>query len=167
MPDPSVAYVLKAFPRLSETYINSEIHRLEEAGLRLRLYAIKPPEALESGPRQPVVDRIRAAPVYLPAVTSVSGVSLASWLRRNLRPFIGPLTRTARRRPAGLARATTAALAQAVRARPRLLSAPRKVYVKELLHAVALADLLRQARDVRHLHAHYAHGSTTVAWLPR
>ena len=58
---PSVAYVLKAFPRLSETYINSEIHRLEQAGLPLRLYATKPPEPLETGPHQPVVDRIRAA----------------------------------------------------------------------------------------------------------
>ena len=120
---PSVAYVLKAFPRLSETYINSEIHRLEQAGLHLRLYATKPPEPLEAGPHQPVVDRIRAAPVYLPAVTSVSGVSLTTWLRRNLKPFLGPLARTARRRPVGLARATAAALAQAVRARPRPLSA--------------------------------------------
>ena len=162
---PSVAYVLKAFPRLSETYINSEIHRLEHAGLRLRLYATKPPEPLETGPHQPVVDRIRAAPVYLPAVTSVSGVSLTTWLARNLKPFLGPLARTARRRPAGLGRATAAALAQAVRARPRPLSPPRKVYVKELLQAVALADVLREAPDVRHLHAHYAHGSTTVAWF--
>jgi glycosyltransferase involved in cell wall biosynthesis len=161
----SVVYVLKAYPRLSETYILSEIHRLERAGLRLRLYSIKPAEASERGARHPVLDRIRAVPTYLPAVTSVSGVSLARWLRSNLRPFVGPLGRIARRWPAGLARATSAAFAQAVRAGDGRFAAPRKVYAKELLQAVALADHLREARDVRHLHAHYSHGSTTVAWL--
>ena len=162
---PAVAYVLKAYPRLSETYIHSEIHRLEKLGLRLRLYAIKPPEPTENAMRHPVVDRIRAVPVYLPPVTSVSSVSLAAWLRANLRPFLAPLARVTRRWPRGLARAGAAALAQSVRARDRALAPPRKVYLKELLQAVALSDHLREAADVRHLHAHYAHGSTTVAWF--
>jgi glycosyltransferase involved in cell wall biosynthesis len=161
----AVAYVLKAYPRLSETYIHSEIYRLEKLGLRLRLYAIKPPESTENAMRHPVVDRIRAVPVYLPPVTSVSSVSLAAWLRANLRPFLAPLARVTRRWPLGLARAGAAALAQSVRARDRALAPPRKVYLKELLQAVALSDHLRESRDVRHLHAHYAHGSTTVAWF--
>jgi glycosyltransferase involved in cell wall biosynthesis len=42
---------------------------------------------------------------------------------------------------------------------------PRKVYMKEFLLAVALADRLLADPSVRHLHAHFAHGSTTVAWL--
>ena len=162
---PAVAYVLKAYPRLSETYIHSEIHRLERLGLRLRLYAIKPPEPTENAMRHPVVDRIRAVPVYLPPVTSLSSVSLAAWLRANLRPFLAPLARVTRRWPRGLVRAGAAALAQSVRARDRALAPPRKVYLKELLQAVALSDHLREAADVRHLHAHYAHGSTTVAWF--
>ena len=162
---PAVAYVLKAYPRLSETYIHSEIHRLEKLGLRLRLYAIKPPEPTENAMRHPVVDRIRAVPVYLPPVTSLSSVSLAAWLRANLRPFLAPLARVTRRWPRGLVRAGAAALAQSVRARDRALAPPRKVYLKELLQAVALSDHLREAADVRHLHAHYAHGSTTVAWF--
>jgi glycosyltransferase involved in cell wall biosynthesis len=161
----SVAYVLKAYPRLSEPYIHSEIHRLERLGVSLRLYSIKPAETAERGPRQPVLDRIRAQPVYLPAVQSVSGVSAARWLAGNLRPFLGPLGRTLRQRPSGTIRAAAAAGAQAVRARPRRFSAPRKVYMKEFLQAVALSDHLLDAPDVRHLHAHYAHGSTTVAWL--
>jgi glycosyltransferase involved in cell wall biosynthesis len=163
-PRASVAYVLKAFPRLSETYIHSEIHRLEEAGLALRLFSINPVEGSERGASHPVVDRIRATPTHLPEVTSVSGVSAPAWLRANLRPFLGPLARTARCWPRALAGAAAAALAQAVRARRGPL-APRKVYLKEFLQAVALADHLRRAPDVGHLHAHYAHGSTTVAWL--
>jgi len=39
------------------------------------------------------------------------------------------------------------------------------VYIKEFLQAVALADRLLDAPRVRHLHAHFAHGATTVAWL--
>jgi glycosyltransferase involved in cell wall biosynthesis len=161
----SVAYVLKAYPRLSEPYIHSEIHRLERLGLRLRLFSIKPPEPGESGPRQPVVERIRARPVYLPPVESVSGVSALRWLVANIGPFRGPLVRTVGRRPGGLARGAGSAFAQAVRARPRWYSPPRKLYLKEFLQAVALSDHLSGAPDVRHLHAHYAHGATTVAWL--
>src|SRR6185312_3804690 len=161
----SVAYVLKAYPRLSETYIHSEIHRLEQLGLPLRLYSIKPVEESERGPRHPVVERIKAQPVYLPEVGSVSGVSAIRWLRRNVRPFLGPLARCLRRRPTGLCKAALAALAQAVRARPRWSAPPRKIYLKEFLQAVALSDYVSAAPDVRQLHAHYAHGSTTVAWL--
>src|SRR4029453_10690446 len=50
----TVAYVLKGFPRMAELFIASEIHRLEEAGMRLRLYVIRPPDETE---RHPVVDR--------------------------------------------------------------------------------------------------------------
>src|SRR4051812_25030235 len=159
---PSVAYVLKGWPRMSELFIASEIYRLEQAGLPLRLYVIKPPDEAET---HPVVDRIRARPDYLPVTTSLSGTTMRRWLGENLGQFVPALRRTARRHPAGLARATALALAQCVRAREGRFGKPRKLYVKELLHAVALADRLAAAPDVRHLHAHFAHGSTTVTWL--
>src|SRR5690349_7779786 len=41
---PSVAYILKGFPRLSETFIASEIYRLEQSCIRLRLFVIKATE---------------------------------------------------------------------------------------------------------------------------
>jgi len=165
MPDdgrPTIAYVLKGYPRLSELFIASEIERLERIGLRLRLLVIKP---ADEPPRHRVVRRIHAQPEYLPPVTTVSGTPALPWLARNLRPFLGPLARVARRRPAGLARALGAATAQAVRARKGRFSWPRKVYVKELLLSVALADRLLADPTIRHLHAHFAHGSTTVTWL--
>jgi glycosyltransferase involved in cell wall biosynthesis len=161
MPD-SVAYVLKGWPRISELFIASEIYRLEQAGLPLRLYVIKPADEAEA---HPVVDRIRAQPGYLPATTSLSGTTLLRWLRENAAPFLPALRRTARRHPLGLVRATAMALAQCVRAREKRIGWPRKLYVKELLQAVALADRLADAPDVRHLHAHFAHGTTTVTWL--
>jgi glycosyltransferase involved in cell wall biosynthesis len=168
MPEPApqerrtVAYVLKGWPRISELFIASEVYRLEQAGLALRLYVIRPKDESET---HPVVDRIAAEPVYLPETTSLSKTTLAAWLARNLRPFLPALRRTARRHPRGLARAAGMALAQSVRARKGRFAWPRKLYVKELLQAVALADELAGAPDIRHLHAHFAHGTTTVTWL--
>jgi glycosyltransferase involved in cell wall biosynthesis len=161
MPE-SVAYVLKGWPRISELFIASEIYRLEQAGLPLRLYVIKPPDEAQT---HPVVDRIEAPTEYLPPATSLSETTLVAWLRENLPAFMPALRRTARRHPKGLARATAMAVAQCVRARSKRFGWPRKLYVKELLQAVALADRLADAPDVRHLHAHFAHGTTTVTWL--
>ena len=156
-------YVLKGFPRRSETFIASEIHRLEQLGVALRLFVLKPADEPD---RHPVVDRIRAVPSYLPATTSLSGSSR--------HPVAGRATsgRSCRRSapsraavPAGLARAAGMALAQAVRARRHRSAAPRKIYLKELLLAVALAQRVLDDPAVAHLHAHFAHGSTTVTWL--
>ncbi len=158
----AVAYVLKGWPRISELFIASEIYRIEQAGRPLRLYVIRPAEETEC---HPVVDRIRATAEYLPATTRLSQTTLAHWLRENLRPFLGPLARTARRHPRGLLRAARVALSQTLREKPAGLAAPPKIYVRELLHAVALADKLAGAPEVGHLHAHFAHGCTTVTWL--
>jgi glycosyltransferase involved in cell wall biosynthesis len=159
---PVVAYIVKGYPRLSELFIASEIHRLEQIGVRLRLFVIK---RGDDALRHPTVDRIEAVPEYLPETASVSGTALWRWLVHHLPRFAAPLARTARRWPFGVARAAWAAAAQAVRARSSFWSAPRKVYVKEFLQAVAIADRLRDAVNVRHLHAHFCHGATTVAWL--
>jgi glycosyltransferase involved in cell wall biosynthesis len=158
----TVAYVLKGFPRRSETFIASEIHRVEQLGVDVRLFVLK---LADEPDRQPVVDRIQAVPAYLPATTSLSASSALPWLVRNLRPFLPAIGAVARRRPLGLARATGMALAQAVRARRHLLAAPRKIYLKELLLAVALAQRVLDDPAIAHLHAHFAHGSSTVTWL--
>src|SRR5262249_24864704 len=95
----------------------------------------------------------------------VSGTPLLRWLARHAGRFAGPLIRTTARWPIGVGRAALAALAQAVRARARFWSPPRKVYVKEFLQAIAIADRLRVAPDIHHLHAHFCHGATTVTWI--
>ena len=60
----SVAYILMGFPRVSETFIASEIHRVEQAGVPLELFVIKPVEAREQGTDHPVLDAINATPEY-------------------------------------------------------------------------------------------------------
>jgi glycosyltransferase involved in cell wall biosynthesis len=166
-PDPTgdagtaVAYVLKGYPRLSEIFITSEIYRLESLGLPLRLFVLK---AADEAVRHPVVQRVRAVPRYLPQTSSLSAASAPAWLRRNGNRFVPALRRVLRQRPVGVLRAAGMAIAQSARARKSPLHW-RKIYLKEFLLAVALSDQLLAAGDVRQLHAHFAHGTTTVTWL--
>jgi glycosyltransferase involved in cell wall biosynthesis len=158
----TVAYVLKGYPRMSELFIASEIYRLERLGVRLRLHVIKPADETQ---RHGIVARIKSRPEYLPATTSLTKTPLRRWLATHLKDFLPSLRSVARRRPAGVGHAAVAAFAQAVRARRGLFAWPRKVYLKEFLQAAMIADRVLRAGDVRHLHAHFCHGATTVAWL--
>jgi glycosyltransferase involved in cell wall biosynthesis len=156
-----VAYVLKGYPRLSEVFIASEIYRVERLGVPLRLFVQK---AADEDVHHDVVRRVETVPEYLHQTSSLSAAGAPRWLAHNLATFRPALLRTARRHPLRLLRAAGRALAQAVRARKGFL-APRKIYLKELLLAVDLADRIDSAGDVARLHAHFAHGATTVAWL--
>src|SRR5918912_580512 len=131
----TIAYVLKGYPRLSETFIASEIYRMEQAGLKLNLYVIKP--ATETA-RHEIVDRIRAKPFYLPHTTSLSETSLRRWLSLHLLDFLPGLLGVTRRRPLGVARAAAAAFRQAARARRSFW--PRKIYLKEFLQAAMISS---------------------------
>ncbi|MGH2736835.1 MAG: glycosyltransferase, partial [Actinomycetota bacterium] len=158
----SVAYLLKAFPLLSETFISSEIRRIEGSGVAIRIFVIKPRDERE---HHPVVDRIRARPSYLPPTRRLSEVSRTWWLITNVPPFVPSLFRTARRHPAGVLRAVSWALRESITARRSAWSWPKISYIRDLLLAVALADRVLKCGDVGHLHAHFAHETTTIAWL--
>ena len=159
MAEQSIAYVLMGYPRISELFIASEIARMEGQGTRLRLLVLKP--SYETT-HHPVVERIRAQPLYLQNFTSLSGSSLVRWLRDNLPEAFGPIRRVALRHPLRLARVTGWAAAQAWRDRRGWR--PRAVYVKEWMRAAAVADELCRGEPVTHLHAHFAHRTTTVTW---
>lgn len=119
----TIAYVLKGYPRLTDTFITSEVYRMEQQGLRLRVFAIKP--CTEPVPCD-LLDRIAAKPVYMPETTSMSKSSLFKWLSRNLKHFSPSLRRVIRKHPIGVFRAAWVAFAQAVRARKGFWSWPRK-----------------------------------------
>ena len=161
----AVAYVLMAYPRLSETYITSEIHRVEETGLDVRLFAVKPVEPWEQGPRQPVVDLVRAEPHVMPARTSLTEEPLRRWLPANLKDFAPALRRTLRRHPLRVLRTAAAAARQALRERGQWADRPPKLYVRHFLRGIYLADALLRDRSVEHIHGHYAHDSTTAVWF--
>jgi glycosyltransferase involved in cell wall biosynthesis len=164
-PVPTVAYVMNGFPRLSETFIAHEIHQLERLGQDLRLYVVK-------DEREPIVHSVVAAicaPLqYLPAVTSLSGTTLASWLRDNLGAYRRAHAKVIARHPLRWAGALGSALALGWRHRARDEQGRlrlRKVFIKEFLQAGAIAADLMQRPEVRHLHGHFCHGVTTITWL--
>lgn len=160
MADPAaeVAYILKGFPRLSETFIANEIYQLERLGVRLRLYSVK---GGETDQVHPVVGRIRAPLYTLSDVASVSGCSLALWLYRHGSPFRAAHCRLLRRRPAAYLRTLARALLMAWRYRPGRVGL-RKSMIKEFLQAGVIAADLLDHPAVYHLHGHFCHGATTI-----
>lgn len=59
----TVAFILKGYPRLSETFIAQEILALERRGLDIRIWSMRPPREAQ---RHPVNAEIRAPVTYLP-----------------------------------------------------------------------------------------------------
>jgi glycosyltransferase involved in cell wall biosynthesis len=159
MAEQSVAYVLMGYPRISELFIASEIARIEQQGIRLRLLVLKPQD---EDRHHPVVDRIVAQPVHLPGFTDLADRSFVRWLRDNLGAYVPSIRRTAMHHPLRLTSVTGWALRQAWRERRGLR--PRAVYAKEWMRAAFVADELSRGEAVSHLHAHFAHGTTTVTW---
>jgi glycosyltransferase involved in cell wall biosynthesis len=153
---PCVAYVMNGFPRLSETFIAHEIHQLERAGLRLRLFVVKNENEEQV---HPVVGTIRAPLRYLPKATSLSGATLVGWLRVNLPSFAQAHIKVALRHPLRYAHTLASAVALTWR------HWPRKVFVKEFLQAGHIADELQDVGDVGHLHGHFCHGVATITWF--
>ena len=59
-----VGYVVKRYPRYSETFIVNEILAHEAAGLELEIFSLLPPE---DGHFQDAISRVRAPVTYLPS----------------------------------------------------------------------------------------------------
>src|SRR5438034_11487937 len=67
-PPPKIGYVLKRFPRLSETFILNEILELERLGTPLQIYSLIDVTVEEPGsPRHKLVEELKSPVVYLPA----------------------------------------------------------------------------------------------------
>lgn len=157
---PGVGYVIKGFPRLSESFISAEVLRLERIGKRLSLFALAQGDPLAG----PVLADLTSPLAYLPAAGSVSKNSFLGWLRIVL-PAYAPLHwRLIKRRP----RAWFTTLMQALRfARTYRKSGGRKTkrsYLKQFAQAGAIAEALPRA-GIGHLHGHFCHSATTVTWF--
>ena len=131
---PSVLYVLKRYPRLSETFITREMLELEAVGCRIGVDALMTPE---DGPRHADVDEVRAAVRYLPRHPKLTDRSV----------LIAHL-QVAMRRPVRWGRL-------AIKAR-------RSGDWRRFLQAGVAADRVRRER-IDHLHAHFATAAVDVA----
>ena len=81
-----VAFVLKGYPRLSESFIAQEIAALERRGLEILIVSLRrPPEAR----RHPVHDEIRAQVLYLPEYLLLEPFRVLSswWKTRRLETY--------------------------------------------------------------------------------
>lgn len=76
-PEGEVVFVLKGYPRLSETFVAQEIRGLEQAGLRIRIVALRRPTDRKA---HPIIAEIRAPVSYLPEyLYRAPGRVLAGW----------------------------------------------------------------------------------------
>src|SRR4051794_6252204 len=64
--EPRVGYVVKVYPRFSETFVVNEILAHERAGVDLRLFSLRPPTG---GRFHPDIGEVRAPVEYVPSVT--------------------------------------------------------------------------------------------------
>jgi colanic acid/amylovoran biosynthesis glycosyltransferase len=135
-----LGYVLKRFPRVSETFVAAELIELERQGEDVAVFAISRPE-------EPFVhgflDRLRARVVYLPH-----------------RPL---------REPRRVARAIASALRADwrgwARAAAAALTTPRQIVAwRRLLQATVLREELARA-EIDHVHAHFATAAARLANL--
>ncbi len=157
-----IAYIIKGFPRLSETFIANEIHLLESMGMKLRLYSVT---RGSDSKVQAIISRIQAPVSYLPPATSLSDSNFMIWLYRNLPGFAASHVQLARQRPWVYCKTLAAVLWMSWKYRLTPLSKPRKIFCKEFLQAGEIALRVLAAGNVRHLHGHFCHGATTITWF--
>ncbi len=139
-----LAYIMKRYPRLSETFILNEICAMERLGEQLEIFSLLPPEP---PPHHPMVAEVGAALTHLPQPWRAK---IAALLRGHVS--------AARAAPAGYARALMHA------ARISATSpAPLSVW-RQFLRAGFFAAAAR-ARGVTHVHAHFANAPAAVAHL--
>jgi len=134
-----IGYVIKMYPRFSETFILNEVLELERQGMDLAIFSLKKPD---DGCFHPAVGRVRTRALYLPEVTP-----------GNFGQLMAAQTRIAKRAPGPWA--------------GTLLSVLQRGWSpswKHLLQAGWLAEQAPQAR-VGHLHAHFASAAARVAQL--
>jgi glycosyltransferase involved in cell wall biosynthesis len=160
--DSEIAYILKGYPRLSEAFITNEISWREKLGLKLHIFAIKKEEEKKS---HAVVNQIHAPVTYLPPVISLTENNFLFWLWKTLPQFAKSHLQLFKRRPATYARTLWQAVKMCFKYRSGAVWQPKKVYFKEFLQTGDIARRVIESGRIRHLHAHFCHGSTNIAML--
>lgn len=136
-----VGYLLKKFPRLSETFILNEILGQEARGLALRVFSRRRPD---SEPRHPQLSSLRADVEVLPGVREIdpwNTLFADDWSPDELYPRVRALVDENRERP-----------------HPR--------FSHLLVEALYLLKRCRDL-DLRHLHVHFASDAAMTAMLLR
>ncbi len=136
-----VAYVMKRYPRLSETFILNEIRTMERLGADLHVFSMLQPEP---PPHHPMVSEVRAPVHSLPAKLLPKAVVV-------LRAHGGSMAAAPLRYLSALGHAVAWSLGS---------STPGGVW-KQFTRAGFVANRCRTA-GVRHIHAHFANAPSAV-----
>ena len=132
-----VAFVLKGYPRLSETFIAQEIAALERRGLEILIVSLRRPTDAR---RHPVHEEIRAALLYLPEYLYQEPLRVfRSWWSERKKSNYNAVRSLWLR---------------------DLLRDPTPNRIRRFGQALVLAHEL--PRDVRRLHAHFLHTPASV-----
>lgn len=141
-PTPTLAYILKGYPRISETFISNEILLLEKLGFTMRLFSMRRPREDFS---HASVKEIKARVDYLPTELLVDFFRL---LRPNI--FLAAKKTKQFRETLGIA-------AQGISKGKELAT------LKHLLQAGYLTyNHLEKDPSIAQLHGHFAHSPTSV-----
>jgi len=169
--DRVIGFVLKGFPRLSETFITNEIYLLEQLGFRIHIFAMRNPG--ESNLHENV-KKIKAGVTYIP---DYFWPHFAAFMRASLGQFV--------KKPGRFTGAFWHALQTGIRTRSMQ---PLKRFVQgvylvhyhlALENAASFApanarngsanDALSGQVAIAHFHAHFSHDPTTMtlyaSWL--
>ena len=149
----AIAYIVKAWPRLSETFILNEIVGLERRGVSIRIFSVKDPNP---GPIHDGVALVRANVTYLSP-------------RSHWKSALPANFRSLRRRPGRYLRTLFMAIVKVLSHRRRHpnsspLGLRALAALRHLLEAGYLADVLF-GQAATHLHAHFASSPALVALL--
>ena len=159
-PATGIGYVVKGFPRLSESFISNEVLKLEQLGNRLCVFACARGDELAT----PVLAEMTSPLAYLPSAGSVSQMGFGRWLGIIVPAYAPSHWRLVRRRPGAYARALwqTILFARAYRYRGERFA--KLAFFKQFAQAGAIAEALPRA-GITHLHGHFCHSATTITWL--
>src|SRR3972149_734108 len=134
-----IGYIVKMFPRLSETFILNEILELERQGVEVTIFSIKKPS---EGPFHPQLSRLKARALYL------EGLDFRKWGR-----WVGEVWQALSPHSENLWPMLDGALENCDNDQLELI-----------LHSAWVAARAQEL-ELTHLHAHFASLPSTVAYF--
>jgi glycosyltransferase involved in cell wall biosynthesis len=155
-----ICYILKGYPRTSETFITNEIRLLEKMGVGLSIFSVK---RLEGQKNHAMVKDIKSPVTYLPQADPLSEARFSRWLIDNVPKFSASHMLMFKRKPLAYVKVFLECLVMSIQYRNGLFELPREVFFKEFLQAGFIANAVMESGQIQHLHAHFCHGSTTIA----
>jgi glycosyltransferase involved in cell wall biosynthesis len=155
-----IGYILKGYPRTSETFITNEIRLLEKMGVGLSIFSVK---KLEGQKNHAMVKDITASVTYLPQADPLSETRFSRWIIDNAPKFSASHAALFKKKPLAYIKVLLECLMMSIQYRTGWLELPREVFVKEFLQAGFIANTALESGNIQHFHAHFCHGSTTIA----